>query len=131
MWNIALHTNGAGCIYTEYAYTKHMYIYIYRQFFVFTTSVGLAALAPITKLAKHLQNCGAVVANMQKFAVFRVFRYYIFSPLSFEVQVNNDQGGVKPKQTCKLHDWCYHIWFRLRNVPVLGCIRVFGGGGFS
>ena len=46
--NIASHTNGAGCIYTEYVCTKQTYIYTYRQYSVFTTSVGLAALAPIT-----------------------------------------------------------------------------------
>ena len=34
-------------VYTEYARTIYIYIYIYRQFSVFTTSVGLAALAPI------------------------------------------------------------------------------------
>ena len=38
--NIASHTNDM-----KYARTKH--IYIYRQFSVITTSVGLAALAPI------------------------------------------------------------------------------------
>ena len=55
--NIASRTNGAGCIYTEYARTKHTYIYIYRQFSVFTTSVGLAALAPIIcgKISKLCQ----------------------------------------------------------------------------
>ena len=32
--------------YTEYVRTIYIYIYIYRQISVFTTSVGLAALAP-------------------------------------------------------------------------------------
>ena len=45
--NIALRTNRAEGIYGIRTY--HIYIYIYRQFSVFTTSVGLAALAPIKK----------------------------------------------------------------------------------
>ena len=52
--NIASRTNGAGCIYTEYARTKHIYIHIYihiyRQFSVYITSVGLAALAPTSAI---------------------------------------------------------------------------------
>ena len=53
--NIASRTNGAGCIYTEYART----IYIYRQFSNFTTSVGLAALAPII-----YENCTVRLASV-------------------------------------------------------------------
>ena len=60
MWKYCIaHKWGRMHIYTEYARTKHIYIYIniyiytyiyihiYRQFSVFITSVGLAALAPI------------------------------------------------------------------------------------
>ena len=48
--NIASRTNRAECIYGIRTYQTylHIYIHIYRQFSVFTTSVGLAALTPIT-----------------------------------------------------------------------------------
>ena len=47
--NIASRTNGAGCMYIRNTYVPNIHIiYICRQFSVFTTSVGLAALAPIT-----------------------------------------------------------------------------------
>ena len=43
--NIASRTNGVGCIYIRNTHVPNKRTY--RQFFVFTTSVGLAALAPI------------------------------------------------------------------------------------
>ena len=48
--NIASRTNGTGCIYIQNTYIPN--IYIYRQISVFTTSVGLAALAPIILIKK-------------------------------------------------------------------------------
>ena len=56
MWKYCIaHKWGRMYIYTEYARTIYIYInkyiniyiYIYRQIFVLSTSVGLAALAPI------------------------------------------------------------------------------------
>ena len=58
--NIVSRKNGAGCIYTEYAHTKH----IYSQFFVFTTSVGRAPtnrMACFHRLLFTVLCCSAVL----------------------------------------------------------------------
>ena len=53
--NIALRTNMAEKLYTEYTCSKHMHN---RQFSVFTTSVGLTQARPNEKSAIRLTSVG-------------------------------------------------------------------------
>ena len=56
--NISSHTSGAGCIYIQNTHVPHMciYIYIYRQFSVFTTSMGRVQRAPKINKVKENQS---------------------------------------------------------------------------
>ena len=73
--NIASRTNGAGCIYTEYVRTIY-----YRQFSVLSTSVGLAALAPI------------ICALRSQSAIARI--HFITNKVSLAIELDPDMEHI-------------------------------------
>ena len=73
MWKYCIaHKWGRMYIYTEYARSIYINKHIYRQFSVFTTSVGLVALAPISK---YIDNYPQVWGSLRSPQLHSILRY--------------------------------------------------------